>query len=163
MELGALICLPRQPRCEVCPVARHCFALRTGRVEMLPAKRPGAKSSFRRVLALVVERQGRLLLRQRIAGEVNALFWELPNVEMGSSPTNSKTTALPVSEDQFETLFTLRHVITRYRIEITVARWRARKVANPSGQIERWVNRPQLARLAVTSAHRKILRRLGWL
>src|SRR5665213_1705019 len=42
MELGALICLPRQAKCSECPVRRLCFANRNNRVDQFPmtAARP---------------------------------------------------------------------------------------------------------------------------
>ncbi len=40
MELGALICTPRQPRCEICPVARLCLARRENRIGEIPNPRP---------------------------------------------------------------------------------------------------------------------------
>ncbi len=39
MELGALICIPRSPRCAVCPVAAHCRARQEGVQESLPVKK----------------------------------------------------------------------------------------------------------------------------
>src|SRR5712691_3306805 len=39
MELGAVVCLPREPRCGECPIAAHCEALRRGAQGELPAKR----------------------------------------------------------------------------------------------------------------------------
>lgn len=36
MELGATLCLPRAPRCDLCPVARRCDACREGDQESLP-------------------------------------------------------------------------------------------------------------------------------
>jgi A/G-specific adenine glycosylase len=38
MDLGALVCLPRQPRCAVCPVAEVCAARRQGQPERYPLK-----------------------------------------------------------------------------------------------------------------------------
>ncbi len=38
MDLGALVCLPRQPRCEACPLAATCVARRSGRTAELPLK-----------------------------------------------------------------------------------------------------------------------------
>ncbi len=43
MELGALVCLPREPLCGACPVARLCVARRDGTQAELPAKRPRAE------------------------------------------------------------------------------------------------------------------------
>ena len=49
MDLGATVCLPRQPRCLVCPLHADCVARRTGRTAELPVKtrrlRRGARSN----------------------------------------------------------------------------------------------------------------------
>src|SRR5258708_4111648 len=39
MELGALICVPREPKCDVCPIVGHCEAKRAGIVDELPPTR----------------------------------------------------------------------------------------------------------------------------
>jgi A/G-specific adenine glycosylase len=84
MELGALVCTPRQPQCPVCPVKKLCVAFRENRVEELPHLNQRATATARRFVAFVVERQGRFLIRQRPAGVVNAHLWEFPNVEIGA-------------------------------------------------------------------------------
>lgn len=40
MDLGAMICLPRRPLCDECPIAGRCMARATGRVTTLPTPRP---------------------------------------------------------------------------------------------------------------------------
>ncbi len=39
MDLGAEVCLPRTPHCSICPIVRHCKALRTGNQGRLPLHR----------------------------------------------------------------------------------------------------------------------------
>ena len=83
MELGALVCTPRNPQCGICPARKFCVASRENRVNELPnlGQRPAATA--RRFAAFVVARHGRFLVRQRPAGVVNAHLWEFPNVEIG--------------------------------------------------------------------------------
>ena len=38
MDFGAIQCTPQSPRCELCPLAESCVALREGRVDELPVK-----------------------------------------------------------------------------------------------------------------------------
>src|SRR5262249_33435279 len=65
MELGATICLPRNPQCLLCPVAEDCRARAAGTVGQLPVKLgAGGQKRVARTL-LVVERGGRLLLWRR--------------------------------------------------------------------------------------------------
>lgn len=82
MELGALICTPRNPQCGICPVRKLCSAFRENRVEKLPNLGKREAATNRRFAAFVVEQNGRFLVRQRPAGVVNAHLWEFPNVEI---------------------------------------------------------------------------------
>ncbi len=84
MELGALICTPRNPQCEICPVKKLCVAFCENRIGELPNPSKREAATTRRFVALVVERNGRFLVRQRPAGVVNAHLWEFPNVEIGA-------------------------------------------------------------------------------
>jgi A/G-specific adenine glycosylase len=78
MELGAVICTPRNPKCERCPVAHHCMARTAGRERELPVRGEPAQSMKIESTLLAIERRGRILLWQR------AGFWELP--ESGALP-----------------------------------------------------------------------------
>jgi len=84
MELGALICMPRQPQCPVCPVKKLCVAFREDRVGELPNLGRRTATTARHFIAFVIERNGRFLVRQRPAGVVNAHLWEFPNVEVAA-------------------------------------------------------------------------------
>ncbi|MGA3284501.1 MAG: A/G-specific adenine glycosylase [Verrucomicrobiota bacterium] len=82
MELGALVCAPRNPQCQICPAKKLCVAFCENRVEALPNLGKRTASTARHFVAFVVERNGRFLVRQRPAGAVNAYLWEFPNVEV---------------------------------------------------------------------------------
>ena len=58
MELGALICTPRQPQCLICPVQRCCEAFRQQRTENLPNLGERIPSTARQFMAFVVESRG---------------------------------------------------------------------------------------------------------
>src|SRR5207244_3496812 len=90
MELGALLCSPRQPRCAVCPVEKLCVAAQQHRAEQLPAMRPRPRSTQRRFVAIIARKGECLLARQRPAGVLNAELWEFPNVEVCSKRANIK-------------------------------------------------------------------------
>jgi A/G-specific adenine glycosylase len=89
MELGALVCAPRNPQCEICPVKKLCVAFREDRVVELPNLGKREAATARRFAAFVVERNGCFLVRQRPAGVVNAHLWEFPNAEIHPSSSNS--------------------------------------------------------------------------
>ncbi len=62
MELGALVCTPRAPRCGGCPLRKRCRGRASGSPESYP-RRPKRKAVTRiRLVAGVARRRGRLLL-----------------------------------------------------------------------------------------------------
>jgi A/G-specific adenine glycosylase len=82
MELGATICLPRQPRCPDCPIRSLCRAFQQGTQAELPVRRSAGPPIHVDRTLLWIEKRGKLLLRQR--GEESEKlkgFWELPERE----------------------------------------------------------------------------------
>jgi A/G-specific adenine glycosylase len=163
MELGAVTCTPRNPRCPDCPLKRHCaaFADSTGVFATLRSKR--TKPMARHVVAFVVERNGRFLVRQRPANVVNGQLWEFPSAEVsaGSEGCQRAIGELFGSPGlKPEKLLRLRHSITRYRITLDVYRLetRGRQVARGAGG--RWCSPKQLQQLPFPSAHRRIVEHL---
>jgi A/G-specific adenine glycosylase len=157
MELGALVCTPRNPRCEICPVRKLCVAIRENRVDQLPNPGRRETATARRFMAFVVEQNGRFLVRQRPAGVVNAHLWEFPNVEITGEKSNPKLAAkgifgtVPV---RIEPLPTVKHSITRHRITLEACHVRFRKQPRPQTGV--WKSPAQMRRLAFTAAHKKL-------
>jgi A/G-specific adenine glycosylase len=159
MELGALICLPRQPKCPACPLRRDCFAWRRKRVEDFPRPALRAAVTQRRFIALVVRDGERLLVRRRPAGLVNAGLWEFPNVEVAVKAKNLKALVAPFKIVDRSPFFRVRHSITRYRILLEAHR--AELPAGPAFEKAElsWKTSAEIKRLPFTSAHRKVMHR----
>ncbi|HEU5126184.1 MAG TPA: A/G-specific adenine glycosylase [Verrucomicrobiae bacterium] len=162
MELGALICTPRSPQCLICPIVKHCCARQLNRVEDFPNLGKRVEITERRFAAFVVEHEGSFLVRQRPADVVNAHLWEFPNVELPQSKTeviDLAKTVLGFAPKTFESLGTIRHSITRYRI--TLEAFSVNGIQKPrrlpSGH---WLPLTELQKLSFPSAHRKILERI---
>jgi A/G-specific adenine glycosylase len=159
MELGALICLPRQPKCPACPLRRDCFAWRNKQVESLPTPAPRAVVTQRRFIALVVRDGKRLLVSRRPAGVVNAGLWEFPNFEVAVDEKNIKAMVAPFRLAEPVPFLGVRHSITRYRILLEA--YRAGLPAGSSyaktGAV--WKSAVEMNRLPFTSAHRKVMLR----
>lgn len=79
MELGALICTPRAPQCETCPLHKECQAAQAGTQSdypILPAKK--ALPLRERDVLLIQNDAGDLLLAQHVGERLLDGFWELP-------------------------------------------------------------------------------------
>jgi len=83
MELGALICTPRSPKCGNCPVQSLCSAYAAGAVDELPVKSKAKKPRCEELAAYIIEgtgeHEGEVLLRRRPKDGLLARMWELPN------------------------------------------------------------------------------------
>ena len=154
MELGALICTPRQMKCGDCPASGFCFAFREDRRAEFPKSPRRAPATERRFMAFVARKQNRIFVRQRPAGAVNAHLWEFPNVEVGLKDErdgkDQKDAAFRILDAR--PICRIRHSITRYRILLEA--YTAQATGKTPGA---WKTIPQLNRLPFTSAHRKIL------
>ena len=161
MELGALCCLPREPRCPQCPVTRFCRARAERATGSIPAraKRP---AKLRIHLACVaVERQGRLLLVRRPAGTLLAGTWVLPLQEMpeGEAGTRAVRRALADLglrvEGTPKLVGELRHVFTHR--EATASVFRARAQGRVAVADARWVRGDELASIPLSTFGRKMI------
>ncbi len=144
MDLGSTICLPKSPRCDQCPLARHCRGRQEGIETSLPRRRPRPARIAVRTRLVWVERNGRVLLRRVPAGVLEG-FWELPTPE-----------AIPGARLEGQ-LIELRHSITRHDYRIEVVRARLSRV--PPGC--RWTRIRELDRLPLTTVTRKALAALA--
>ena len=159
MELGALICTPKQPRCEACPLRKPCVARATNRVDALPNLGKRAAATERRFVAFLAQRSGQWLVQQRPSGVVNAHLWEFPNVELEAETTAlaaHATKLLGARPAQLNPLVMIKHSITRYRISLEAYLVTTTKRAKATAA-SRWLTVEELDALAFTSAHRKIL------
>ncbi len=78
MTLGAMICIPRTPKCENCPVNDRCLALKSGRATLLPYKKIAKKTPVEAVTYLILEsRDRRFLLGRRPEGLLHGLWQHL--------------------------------------------------------------------------------------
>jgi A/G-specific adenine glycosylase len=79
MELGAVVCLPSNPQCLVCPVSQWCRARRAGSQADFPVKVVPRKSVQERRSVFWIEQDSRILLWQRPqTSRLMPGFWELP-------------------------------------------------------------------------------------
>lgn len=82
MELGATVCLPKQPLCGKCPIRPHCQARQQSIENQLPFSAVRPTANQRDMHILIIEKSGKILLWQRPADSKRlAGFWELPDRE----------------------------------------------------------------------------------
>jgi A/G-specific adenine glycosylase len=165
MELGATTCLPREPDCGRCPIARGCAARAAGRERELPRARKRAAPLDVALEILLVRRGGEVLLERRAGEGRMAGLWQLPTVEL-EGPAGRRSGLFPpeyarrsggaavLEAAAGEPLAELRHTITRHRIR---ARLFAGRVLGRGALPDplSWVAEEQLAAWPLSGMARK--------
>ena len=143
MELGATVCLPRNPQCLVCPLAGNC----TTQGEHKTTPRPRMVS--REVAYGLITRGEEVLMEQRPASvTVMPGMWELPSL---------KEPVIPEAEVRM----TLRHAIMQvsYYVRIRSVAENEEALLSPTIGERRWVSLSEAEGMALTGLTRKILMR----
>jgi A/G-specific adenine glycosylase len=162
MDLGATLCLPRNPECTSCP-ATPCCVTRSSRV--LGAKRAAAKRPRNVDWPLgVIENKGRILLRRRSkdAGILPGL-WEIPGGERkpGEALRSSLLRQLAPVDARLASpapLGVIRHTITDRNIRAPVYRCTLNATASARASGWRWFPLESLGKLPLSSLSLKAAR-----
>jgi A/G-specific adenine glycosylase len=145
MELGATVCVPRNPQCLVCPLMAGCKT--RGEHKTAPRARMVRREA---AFALCVRGQGgQILLEQRPSSmTVMPGLWELPALR-------------DMEVDAERVRMTVRHAIMQVNYVVRICDVREDEVDNatlPVGE-RRWVARAEAGTMALTGLTRKVLKR----
>lgn len=169
MELGALICTPRNPGCPDCPVARYCQAKKSGVVEHYPKRRKRSPIKEVPFVSGVVIKNGRILLVQRPENGLLGGLWEFPMVSLHAqdNPVDRLVHHIEASTRLMVTvgehLSVVRHTYTHFRLHLQVyrCRWRSGRVRLNGPSAFDWVTPGQLKEFPLHGAVHKVLPSLG--
>ena len=157
MDLGATVCVPRNPRCIICPLMENCLARKRDIAEDLPRRAPKAEKPTRRGLAFVLLRKdGAILLRKRSPKGLLGGMDEVPSSDWreGGFVLAEALRQAPVNA-KWRTLDGLvRHTFTHFHLELTVARASVSKEATDLGE---WCTLDRLDERALPTVMRKVI------
>ena len=169
MELGALICRPREPLCASCPVAEHCLARAQNRQHELPHMKARQKATLLLdacALAVRIENGMEKILLRRRSHEPGVWWrgmWELPRTTIGADET-ARTALERLLRDEMRLqacveekapIARLKHGITRYEVELRC--FEAKVEEFEAREDVRWVSWDEARELAVPSPMRKMM------
>ncbi len=170
MDLGSVVCTPRSPDCEKCPVADLCLANQKNLTEKIPLTRTRTTLEKIREAAIVICREQRFLIRQCGPNERWSGLWDFPRMRLegkNSSPVADQIidgvrdlTGYTVCPGR--RIKTLKHGVTRYQItlecyEATIASSRRKKGLRTA---HRWVRIGDFSDVPLSATGRKIAKHL---
>jgi A/G-specific adenine glycosylase len=165
MELGALICKPKNPACERCPIRRYCRAYAQGRVAELPRKSPRQAPPHHHIAIGVVHKNNRVLIALRPAEGLLGNLWEFPGGKLKGEETLAECCRREVLEETGidievgRCISVVPHSFTHLRITLHAfhCRYLGGKAVPKSSQKIIWVGLKELEKYAFPKANKKII------
>ncbi len=162
MELGATVCTPAAPGCSRCPLGKSCRARAADAVAKFPAAKTKKAPRAVDAVAVLVERDGKVLLVRRPPTGLWGGLWEPPwraerHIDDDAAARVAKScTGLALSNIQrfarFDHVLTHRHM----RFHVFAARGRGR-LALDGYDAARWLPRAEALEVGVAAWTRKVL------
>lgn len=124
MDLGARVCLPKNPKCSICPIQSFCYAFLNNRVSELPKLSAKTEKPHRKTRAYVSIAEGSVLLRRRPNTGLLAHMMEVPtgdwsDINMFNTSSDPEVDA-PFKGEWQKLDFTVVHVFTHFKLEVEV-------------------------------------------
>jgi A/G-specific adenine glycosylase len=171
MDLGALICKPKNPHCELCPIAESCLARQLGVQEARPVKLPKKKTPHLTVTAAVIQRDGRVLIAQRPSEGLLGGMWEFPggtledgDVDLAACLQREIREELGVEIEVGEPFGIYDHAYTHFKITLHAYLCALLEGEHPQpveNQAITWVSLADLPHYPMGKVDRQIARRLN--
>ncbi|MBN2085234.1 MAG: A/G-specific adenine glycosylase [Anaerolineales bacterium] len=169
MDLGQLICLPRQPRCADCPVSKACIAFKRGWQDRLPVRPGRVAAPHVDVTAAVIFREDEVLIAKRPEGKLLGGMWEFPGGKAERGETlpeclrRELKEELGVSVRVCEKILAVQHAFSHFRITLHVFRCdRVRGRPKPIGAAAvRWARIRDLTRYPMGRTDRIVSRNIA--
>lgn len=117
MELGATVCLPKQPKCDICPIREFCFANAKINQEEFPVKSKKVKIRTRRFDYHVVKFKNSVLIQKRTKKDIWTGLNQFLLIEDGEVELDFQAASKLLTSDIF------RHQLTHQKLNIQFHVW----------------------------------------
>jgi A/G-specific adenine glycosylase len=168
MELGATVCLPKNPRCLLCPVKSFCTAAERGTQHQRPVKGGKKVSPHYDIGVGVIWKDGQVLIQQRPAEGLLGGLWEFPGGKQEAGEALPETVSREIEEELGiavhvrEPITTVKHAYTHFKITLHAFHcdYLDGTPKPKACQTWRWVNPDQLSNYAFPKANKTVLEKV---
>lgn len=151
MDLGATVCTPRSPNCDICVWWGLCEARKVGDMEAFPKKAPKKAQPVRYGHAYVMTRNESVWLRRRDEAGLLGGMMEVPTSDWLSE---QPPYAPPIKAKWSQSVSPVRHIFTHFELRLDVHK--AALEGDPAGAGE-WVPIDQVKERALPTLFKKVL------
>lgn len=164
IELGALICLPKKPLCDACPLNPDCVARITSQTGRIPFKSPRKKAPLYKVSIAVILKGEKFYIQKRPLGGHLGGMWEFPGGKQKGKESPEQTLLRECREELgtevtiIEKLSNIHHAYSHFKIEMDVFLCRLPHdgdITPSHDQPSRWISIEQLQEFPFPGANHK--------
>ena len=166
MDLGALVCTPRSPSCQLCPWQRRCAAYAAGEPSHFPVKDASKPIPFQLIgVGVVLNEAGEVLIDQRLNEGLLGGLWEFPGGKQEPGEAIEATIARELREELAievqvgEQLIALDHAYSHKKLRFVVhlCRWIAGEPKPLASQQVCWVKPEDLSDYPFPAANARMI------
>jgi A/G-specific adenine glycosylase len=164
MDLGAAVCIPREPRCGECPARDSCAAFRAGTQGEIPRKMPRKRLPHHDIVAaLFPGEDGGIYLQRRPPEGLLGGLWAFPSGKRDPGESLEEALRRSIREKLgvgiaiHRKVGAVRHGYSHYRITLHGYICRVAHGALPSGDGARWMHAGSAVRFALPRADRRLV------
>jgi A/G-specific adenine glycosylase len=121
MELGAMVCTPKNARCEACPLQVHCVAFKNNLVHELPIKIKKKPVRHRFFNFFINQNKSEIAIEKRGAGDIWQGLYQFPMIETTENYSHADELAGHTNKKfvVVKKLDSCRHLLTHQTLHIT--------------------------------------------
>lgn len=115
MDIGAMVCTRTKPKCDLCPLTSSCKANQTDQQTLYPTKKPKKHLPVRQSYFLLLLKQGKVLLEQRVLSGLWGGLYCFPQFDSQAELENE------LHHQQithYQALPTFRHTFSHFHLDI---------------------------------------------
>ena len=166
MDLGTIICTSKKPSCSSCPIQNFCIAYSKYDPHDFPPKAMNKINPLQEVgIGLVFNKNGELLIDQRLESSSMGGMWEFPGGKKTSIESIEETIEREIKEELGivvnvgKRLLTFEHTYSHKKINFTVhlCEWKSGEPKPLASQKFLWVSPDKLVNFPFPAANSKII------
>ena len=169
MDLGATVCTPRRPSCELCPWDAHCAAYASGSPQQYPVKEAPRDIPFQVIgVGVVLNDAAEVLIDQRLNEGLLGGLWEFPGGKQEPGETIQTCISRELNEELGiavtlgDELITVDHAYSHKKLRFVVhlCTWLSGDPQPLASQQVRWVRPESLKEYPFPAANARIIEAL---
>ena len=160
MDLGSMLCIPKDPQCPRCPLRYLCKAKASGTPERYPSKVAKKKIPHITAISAVIQKDGRVLLNKRPPNGLLGGLWEFPNWKIEEKRRlrlrlrNHIKKEMGMNVEVKESIGVFHQTFSHFKLTLHI--YQCQSSNSNKKRKGKWIPIKNLDQLAMPKIHRKI-------